>query len=260
MELTKKRGLSIVALTTARTAGDMLREMRLSAIVTEQRGPDLTTSADLASEEMIIRLLRATDPTIPAYSEEGRGEIPESGLGWVIDPLDGTHNYLHGCGLYGVSIALLENRVPVMGVVYFPKTHGLYQGHTGFFTGFQTTGHMAVSGETNLAKSVAWTDWSKQPAENTLALLDRLKDCSCYPTMPMCATQGLIMVATGKIQAYIHPQPAIEDHAAAGLLVQLAGGRVTDIYGNPWTPFSTSIMATNGYIHEELLDAVNDVV
>lgn len=152
------RGLSIAGLTTARTAGDMLRDMRLSAVVTEQRGPDFTTNADLASEQVIIGLLRATDPSIPAYSEEKRGEIPKTGLVWIVDPLDGTHNYLHGCGLYGVSIALLQDGVSIMGVVYFPETGGLYQGHSGFFSGFQTTGHIAVSGETDLKKSVVWTD------------------------------------------------------------------------------------------------------
>lgn len=250
------KNLSNGALTTARTAGDMLRDMRLRTTITERRGPDFTTSADHASEELIIGLLRAIDGAIPAYSEERRGDIPKTGLVWIIDPLDGTHNYVRGCGLYGVSIALLENGVPVMSVVHFPETGGIYQGHAGFFTGFQTTGHMTVSSETNLAKSVVWTDWSKQREGITLAIIERLAGCSVYPTIPMCATQGLIMVARGNTEAYVHPQPAIEDHAAAGLLVQLAGGKVTDMHGAPWTPFSKSIVASNGLIHDSLLDCL----
>ena len=253
--------MSRVALTATQTAGRLLVDMRRHGItVTERRGIDFTTKADLSSEALITNMLQHAYPSIPLYGEEARGEIPEHGAVWVVDPLDGTDNYAGNRGPFGVSIALVENCASVMGTVFFPLTEETYQGYTGFLSGFQTTGMASVSKETELKNSTVWTDWSKQPSDVTLALLQRLIECSRYPSIRMCATHALMMVATGAIEGYACHKLAPEDHAAAGLLVQLAGGTITNMHGDPWTPLSESIVATNGLIHEELLDAISDVV
>ena len=242
-------------------AGERLKLMQKTASITTRRGKDFSTNADITSEQWIMEILqRATDPTIAMYGEETKGDIPKTGYVFIIDPLDGTHNYRRGCGPFGVSIALLKNGMPVMGTLYFPQTKTLYEGNDFGISEFMEHERPTVNGEPNLEQSTVWTDWTKQSAQTTLSILERLRECSVYPTMPLCSTHGLMMVATGKIEGFVHPYIAIEDHAAAGFLVQLAGGTVTDIHGKPWTPFSESIVATNGKIHEELIDAISDVV
>lgn len=242
-------------------AGDTVIEMQKNAAVKSRRGKDVSTDADHASQDIIKKMLLSRHPKTPFYGEEsddGAKSVDlEKGIVWVVDPIDGTHNYRKGCGPFGISIALLEYGVPILGTVCFPSEKKLYQGCEGGRRGFELE---CVNQEQNLAEATVWTDWTKQSLELTISILKRLRRCSSYPTLPMCATYGLMMVATGKIEGYVHPYPAIEDHAAAGFLVQLAGGRVTDIKGNAWTPFSTSIVATNGKIHEALLNALSDVV
>lgn len=239
-------------------AAKKIIEMQDGAAVTSRRGKDVSTDADIASQEIIRSILLTRHPNTGFYGEEADGSKadPSKGLVWVVDPIDGTHNYRKGCGPFGISIALLDEGMPTLGTVHFPKEKTLYQACTEARRGFDL---QYPSHEHALTESTVWTDWSKQSIQEALDILERLRECSCYPVMPMCATHGLIMVATGKIEGYVHPYLAIEDHAAAGYLVQCAGGKVTDIHGKPWTPFSTSIMATNGHIHEELLDALSDV-
>ncbi len=243
----------------AEAAGKKILAMRASATVTSRCGKDVSTDADLASQAIIKEILIGNHPKTAFYGEEADGgrTDPHNGLAWVVDPIDGTHNYRKGCGPFGISIALLQNGVPILGTVHFPLEKTLYQGCEEGRRGFDL---QKASTEKTLAEATVWTDWSKQSIEVTEDIIARLRKYSVYPTMPMCATHGLIMVATGKIEGYVHPYIAIEDHAAAGLLVQLRGGKVTDIHGKEWTPFSKSIMATNGHIHEELIDALSDVV
>ncbi len=233
--------------------------MRSTATVTSRRGKDFSTDADTASQAVIKSILIGNHSETAFYGEEAdeTPTDPRRGLVWIVDPIDGTHNYKKGCGPFGISIALLENGVPILGTIGFPHEKTLYQGCNEGRRGFDL---QRPSEEDALAQSTVWTDWSKQSVELTVAILERLREYSVYPTMPMCATHGLMMVATGKIEGYVHPYLAIEDHAAAGFLVQCVGGKVTDIHGNPWTPFSDSIMATNGKIHEELLDTISDIV
>lgn len=252
--------MRLAALEAAQAAGELVLKMRNDFHVVERRGIDLTTTADLASESTIRKILHEAWPAIPFYGEEDGGEIPGKGPVWVVDPIDGTDNYAGRRGPFGISIALVENRTSVMGTVAFPLTGEIYQGYAGFLSGFSTGTPMRASEEGRLERSTVWTDWSKNLNGKTIAILERLVAANCrYPSIRMCATHGLMMVATGAIEGYVCPKLAPEDHAAAGLLVELAGGRMSDMQGNPWSPLSESIVATNGRIHEELLDAISDI-
>ncbi len=253
--------LAYLSRLAATKAGDLALRMRSTATITARRGKDFTTDADSASENAIREILLGNAGNISFYGEEAKGDLPKIGRVWIVDPIDGTHNYRKECGNFSISIALVENGAPIIGTVYFPQNDKLYQGYDGRASEHPSISGFAVNAETDLAESTVWTDWTKtKPVEYSLSMLERLWDCSRYPTIALCATHGLMMVATGKLEGYIHPAPAIEDHAAAGLLVQLAGGTVTDMHGNPWTPFSESIVATNGKIHEALLNAINDII
>jgi myo-inositol-1(or 4)-monophosphatase len=219
----------------ANNAGTLVMQMRGKATITERRGKDFTTNVDIASEGEIKKILLENANDIAFYGEEGKGELSKQGRIWIVDPIDGIHNYRKACGAFGISITLVENGKTVLGTVYFPEKNVMYQGYEGMPTSdILTEGSCSVNIETELEESTIWTDWTKtKPPEYTLDIVKRLWDCSRLPTVAICATHGLMMVATGVIEGYIHPAPMIEDHAAAGFLVQLAGGTVTDAQGNP---------------------------
>ena len=114
-----------------------------------------------------------------------------------------------------------------------------------------------VSAHQELKTSQVWTDWTKGDNRRVIAIMDKLKDRTRYPQLRLCCTASMLWVATGKIEGYVHDAPESFDFAAASLIVERQGGMVTDIEGRPWTPFSKSIVATNGLIHNDLLSILH---
>ena len=239
------------------TAGRVLLEQQ-SRVRKLKTDKDFLTTADLISDKYIARKLQELNLDIPIYSEEKEIDMRNiEGLVWVVDPLDGTVNYFHRDNFWGVSIALVENQQTQIGVVYLPALDQL--------TGVTINGDailkgitFSVNSETDLAKAQIWTDWTKKGPDVTLSTLEKLAQISLYPQIRLCCTGSLMAVASGKISGYIHPGPKPEDIAAGCLIVEKAGGKVTDFQGKTWTPFSKSIIASNGsIIHNQLLEAIN---
>lgn len=221
---------------------------------------DFVTSADLGSEKIIAVRLARIDPFAELYSEESFGDNPHKEL-WVVDPLDGTVNFFHGDDLWGVSIARVSGDSTRFGVVYLPKKGVLMavMRNPASSTGFEwiENQNAHVSDGDSLASSQVWTDWCGYDKPKTLSVLAALNEATLYPQIRLCATNALLMVATGKIEGYVHPGPTPFDIAAACLIVEACGGRVTDMEGKPWTAFSKAIVATNGHIHDKVLQLVN---
>lgn len=237
-------------------AGEFLLELQPRVRNIESTGKDFLTEADLKSHSLISERLQRLTPEIPVYSEEGeKFDITQRGALWVVDPLDGTVNYFHQDVFWGVSIALVENQRTQLGVVYLPSLNQL--------AGVAREGDIVTKGnitlgvrsDTNLSWAQIWTDWGKE-SKAALSILPKLKEVSLYPEIRLCCSASLLAVASGRISGYIHPQPAPEDIAAGCLIVEKAGGRITDFKGNDWAPFSDSIIASNGLLHEQILEAI----
>ena len=228
---------------------------------------DFLTDADLKSEEIILASLQKEYPDTPVFSEEKCGEAITNGFLWVIDPVDGTINYFLQDDHWEVSIALVENGKTVAGVVYLPAKDLLFYASQRvltkvYFAEWECSEVLKVNKQSNLKDCQIWLDWGKEENagadhEKVYRVIKKLDQATLYPQIRNSCTSDMLTVAMGKIAGYVFPKPEPFDIAAAGLIVECAGGKVTDMEGNAWSPFSKSLVATNGKIHGELIDLLN---
>lgn len=245
-------------------AGKLLVQMQPKIKRLEAR-KDFLTDADLKSEQVILSLLASEYPDIPSLSEEKGGDEVAEGYLWVVDPVDGTINFFLGDDHWGVSIALVKDGRTIAGVVYLPARGQLFSASrdraSKLLLGDNRTIDLKVSGESNLAESQFWVGWGKENhgGEDHKKVYDaiiKLDRRTLYPQIRNSATADMMMVASGKIQGYVFLNPEPFDIAAAGLIIEQAGGKVTDKDGNPWGAFSRSLVASNGILHDELLSII----
>ena len=229
---------------------------------------DFLSDMDEKAEELILQALEKEYPQIPALSEEKGGMRITDGLQWVIDPIDGTLNYFLQDDHWGVSIALVENSHPIAGVVYLPSKRLLYS--TTFESDacvyvqdewFRIGSKLQVNQNNSLPQSQFWVGWGKElrggaDHEVVYNAIKKLDKISLYPQIRNSCIADMMKVANGNITGYVFPKPEPYDIAAAGLIVERAGGKVTDIHGEPWSAFSESLVATNGLLHESVLLAI----
>ena len=237
-------------------AGAALRTHRGRAREIRAPKKDFLTSADLQAETYILAALSEFGD-IPVLSEETGGEEKHKGRLWVVDPLDGSLNYWRGDHFWGISIALVKDGVSTIGTVYLPESQELFFAalSKGAYRETQESERaIHVSAGADIKKSQVWTDHIKGSPDLTCEIFRQLSQATRYPQVRLCATASLMQVAQGKIDGYIHPKPEPWDIAAAALIVEMAGGKATNFVGEPWTPFSESIIASNGYIHTQLLE------
>lgn len=220
---------------------------------------EFVTEADKQVDGHICSRLQVRFPGIAIYSEEsGDQQHVTHGLMFVVDPIDGTDNYANGFGPWGISIAAVHDGRTIAGVVHDAVLQYTYFAHRdrvgAYLQSAQGELPLIVSKVSNLSQAHAWTDWVKGDYIQTLDILARLRPRSVYPRIAMCATQTLMMVASGKLDAYIHPGPGPEDVAAAAYILEKAGGIVTTLTGEPWSPFGGSVVAANNVeLHLQLL-------
>lgn len=243
------------AVRIARDAGEKLQKKQSSASVVNRK--DFVTDADQMSHRFIAQSLCQLTPDVEIYSEESGTELAETNdWNWIVDPLDGTVNYFHRDSYWGVSIALAYRQVVELAVCSFPAIGELDAAlrPSRLLIGSST---LRVREDRDLSQAQIWTDHIKGSVDPVLDILGRLARHTLYPQIRLCCSASLAAVACGRIAGYVHPAPKPEDFAAAAFLVEMAGGKVTDIQGNPWTVFSKSIVATNGLLHEQLLEVLN---
>jgi len=216
---------------------------------------DIVTDSDLAAEQIIVQAIRARFPDHALLTEEAGASADQSPYTWVVDPLDGTTNYSRRMPIFSVSIGLLHQGQLALGVVYDPLREHLFVAERG--RGATLNGQpLRVNSIDRLDWSVVALDWAHSPA-NRHDILDRLGRIA-----PACGTVrglgsaalGLCYVAAGWVEAYFHVGIQPWDLAAGLLLVQEAGGRVTDLQGAPWQPWGEQVLVSNGRVHQALLD------
>lgn len=228
---------------------------------------DFLTDADGQAEEMILAHLRDAYADIPAHSEEAGGNAILEGLGWVVDPIDGTLNFFMQDLLWGVSIALVEDARTIAAAVFLPgynQLFGAYQGQKSFRIdvmgpSFGTRHQIFVNDAETVSDAQYWFDWNKGNHDRMYKLIKRIDETSLYPQTRGCSVAGALSVATGRMGGYFFPQPEPFDIAATGLIIENAGGKVTDFEGNQWSPYSKSFLASNGKLHDELLKLTADL-
>lgn len=239
-------------------AGEILTDKMESGFSISRKGQiDLVTDADTTVEEFLIKELKQEFPAASFCAEEqGWLEDSASTAVWFIDPIDGTTNFAHGFPYFAISVALAQNGTTVAGVVYNPVTKELFEAEKG--KGARRNGRpISVSRIDNLQNSLLVTGFPydiKTTSADNIAQFARATKASQGVRRTGSAALDLCNVACGRLDGYWEQKVNIWDIAAGALIVQEAGGKVTDYHGKALTFKTTSVMATNGLIHDELLE------
>jgi len=258
------------AVKIAREAGARLREFFAQGVETEYKGDvDLVTVADRTVEKLIRGRLREVFPEHGVYGEEGTREGLEREFRWYVDPLDGTTNFAHGFPHFCVSLGL-EQRKPglkpdedgrlVAAVIFDPLRDDLFTAEAG--KGALLNGKaLHVSRTAELAESLVGTGFPsrKRHSSPNIHFYQEFTLRSHGVRRAGSAALDLAYVAAGRLEAFWEFNLNPWDTAAGILLVEEAGGRVTDFAGNPVQLASHEVLASNGLIHQELVGMFQDM-
>lgn len=220
---------------------------------------DLVTEVDKRSETAIINIIRETYPDHFILSEEV-GEIKTSStIKWIIDPIDGTVNYANGIPICCVSIGVEKEGEMILGAVYNPFMNELFVAEKGKGATLNDK-PIHVSTKADVATSCLVTgfayQWQDMP-NNPLQVLERIIKQGIPVRRLGSAAIDLCWVACGRFDGFYEHSLQAWDSAAGFLIVEEAGGKVTDFSGNRYSPYQKEILATNGHIHSALQDLVN---
>jgi myo-inositol-1(or 4)-monophosphatase len=226
------------------------------ARIEQKEGKSFVTNVDTESESRILKILKSEYPDHNFVSEEAGAENNDSDYTWVIDPLDGTHNYIHSLPFFAVSIALKHLKEVVLGVVYLPLFDELFhsvRGGGAFLNGQK----IAVSETMDLGKSVViYSGALREKPEHVIGLGRIVKEVWFFRNLGAAAID-MCYVASGRIDTDIERNVREHDFAAGQLLVEEAGGKVTGISGGPVSPELKEIVASNGLLHKKVLEILN---
>jgi myo-inositol-1(or 4)-monophosphatase len=259
--LAQRRIYLDVATEAALEAGTVLLQHwgDLAEVSEKGRVGDLVTSADRASERTILQVLQRHVPDHAIQAEESSPEgNPDSACQWAIDPLDGTTNFAHQYPLCAVSIALLVEGTPQVGVVYNPIFGELFRAARGW--GVTRNRHpIAPSRTSTLADSLLVSGFAydfRHTADNNCAEFCHLLHLTRGVRRSGAASLDLASVACGRFDGYWERGLSPWDMAAGIVLVEEAGGRTSAYDGSPLQLELGRILASNGVLHGELSSAL----
>lgn len=219
---------------------------------------NFATQADLESEAKVIEIIKKNFPGHNIIAEEGGGVDNKSEYTWAIDPIDGTIPFVSGFPVYSVSIGLLKNNQPFLGVINQVGTDEMYwaeKGKGSFVNGQQ----MNVSINNKLSDSLIALDFGHKERKLKLKkYFEPLVDKVRQPFAINASAVVMAYVARGYFDGVIQPAH-IWDFAAGAVIVEEAGGKVTAFDGGEidWSKQDMALATTNGLIHEELIKVFN---
>lgn len=245
------------AASIARQAGRLLREkFRHTHAVAFKGAVDLVTEADLAAEALIREELGKVFPGDPVLGEEGGGGNCNQDRIWIVDPLDGTTNYAHRLPLFSVSIALCEKGKPCAGVVYQPMLDELFQARRGGGA-WCNDRPLAVSGRTRLDRALVVTGFPydiQSSVGRVLGPLEQMLKAARGVRRLGSAAMDLCYVAAGIFDLFWEINLKSWDVAAGWLLVEEAGGLVTDYSGRPHHLERAELLACTPELQATVID------
>ncbi|MBI4353806.1 MAG: inositol monophosphatase [Candidatus Omnitrophica bacterium] len=251
-----------VAVEAARRAGRLqARAVGRPALVETKRSPvDLVTDVDRRSERLICDLIIRSFPTHGIHGEEQGRSNPRAAYQWIIDPLDGTMNFVHGTPWFAVSIGLTHEGRPILGVIYDPMQDELFATVSG--EGATLNGQrIHVSRTRHLSRSLLSTGFSpgfRKDPTTYLRCFDVMERRSHGVRRIGSTAVSLAYVACGRLDGFYERELWPWDIAAGIVLVQEAGGRITDLHGRALQRLEHgAIVASNGPIHREIIKMLN---
>lgn len=221
---------------------------------------NLVTEADHAAEKAIMDVIKSAFPDHYILSEEAGDLKQDSNYKWIIDPIDGTVNFAHGIPLNCVSIAIEHNGEIIMGAVYNPHMNEFYFAEKGKGATLNDK-PIRVSEQTETIKACLVTGfpYTYINMENgPLQIFQRFVTKGVPVRRLGSAAIDLCWVAAGRFDGFYEHKLEAWDSAAGYLIVEEAGGKVTDHEGNKFSPYQHKVLATNGKIHDEMVEVINN--
>jgi myo-inositol-1(or 4)-monophosphatase len=215
---------------------------------------DLRTKADTESEQAILTLLKTTFPSFNIYAEESGTIDNGSEYTIVIDPLDGTSNFVLGIPDFAISVGILKGDEAIIGVIYNPILEQLYTAEKdkgAFLNGKR----IHVNKEADIARAtVSYTCGYNTTQEYTENTFRRLRNAKAKRIVDHWApAYDYCLLASGRLEAVISKEGDLEDYVAAKILVVEAGGKITGLKGELANGRAADFVATNGAVHSNLL-------
>ena len=241
----------------AEAAGTLLRKNLSKKHRISYKGrKNLVTEMDKKSEALIIRRIRDSYPEHSIFSEEsGLFDKSRSQYKWIIDPLDGTTNYAHGFNFFAVSIALMKREIIIAGAVYDPIRDELYSAARGCGA-YLNKKRIRVSKVNIIGESLLSTGFpyklGKAMKKNIDYFVSFMMKAQAI-RRPGSASLDLCYVAAGRFDGFWEMELHPWDTAAGVLIVEEAGGVVTDFKGGAFNPFMRQVVASNSKIHSQML-------
>ena len=244
----------------AREAGSYIKKERVNFSVDKverKHAHDYVSYVDKGSEQMIVKALSEILPEAGFITEEGSAGHTDEQYVWVVDPLDGTTNFIHDFAPYAVSIALCKGREIVVGVVYEIVSDECFYAWQG--GGAWVNGHSIHVGKSEindalLCLQLPYNSDAYKPVIKRL--IDHFYGNVGSIRMMGSAAIALCYVAAGRLDAYVERYIGQWDYMSGALIVMEAGGRVTNYAGEDYFMEGDSVVATNGVVHQVLLDAI----
>lgn len=242
-------------------AAEMLRFNEREFSISEKEGiNNLVTEVDHASEKAIIDVLKSAFPTHHILSEECGDLVQDSAYKWIIDPIDGTVNFAHRIPICAVSIGLEHEGKMILGGIYNPYLNELFLAERGQGATLNDK-PIRVSKKASVEKACLVTGFPYtylDEPNGPLEVFDRLIRRGVPVRRLGSAAIDLAWVACGRFDGFYEHKLQAWDSAAGFLLVEEAGGKVTNLKGDTYSPYQPGIIATNGMIHEDLMRVVNE--
>jgi myo-inositol-1(or 4)-monophosphatase len=277
MQTPTHQELSRLAESAAFKAGQRVKELQSGTRTVNSKGfRDFVTDADFLSQAIITNIIREQYPTHGFLTEEADESLPKSGpIIWVIDPVDGTTNYSRNHPNYSISIAAAANKLspgtvinkeglkqlhPAAGVIYDPVHSEMFAGAAGFSAALNNK-PIQVSNINKLSDAVIGLDWGRSydQRERMIELLGRLAHQVHTIRAVGSAAQALAWVACGRLDVYINLSIGPWDCAAGTVIINEAGGRVSNLSGRSWQISDPGCVASNGSLQASILETVLDL-
>ena len=252
-----------VAVDAARAAGQLLHREhpRTRQVSFKGTSTNLVTEMDGRAEALVVDALLKQFPDDGILGEEGGARAGRSGRRWVIDPLDGTTNYTHGLPVYSVGIGLERDGLVELGVVYDPTRDEMFVGERGAGAWLNDM-RLSVSATPALDVSLLTTGFPYDARTNPD---NNLKEYATFAVRARAVRRmgsaliDLAYVAAGRFDGFWELTLGPWDVAAGGILVEEAGGRVSDLGGGPLDINAPRLVASNGRIHDEILGVLKEI-
>ncbi|MCK9602759.1 MAG: inositol monophosphatase [Candidatus Omnitrophica bacterium] len=232
-------------------------EKRKGYRVIRKEKNELVTELDVLAQARLIDLLKEEAECRTFIAEEKRIlDLPENDF-WVIDPIDGTHNFIAGLPFYSVSLAYFHKGILMLSAVYFPESRDLYYAQKGKGA-FCNNALIRISSNKDLAKGIVAYDNQFYLTKNSLANFIEIQKSVFTTRILGVASRDACFVAEGVLDARIWNSTKLCDIAAGSLIVEEAGGRVSDFSGKPLDFHSVKdVIASSGKFHGDLIKILN---